>query len=210
MYKKYPRTAHLPWSPGISSDDIKTNNTYLRMLLDSGPVVITEKMDGECTTMYCDHIHARSINSGYHISRSRVKQLHNKVGHLIPEGWRVCGENMQAHHSIHYDQLPDWFLGFSIWNDEDICLSWLDSLEWFELLGLKSVPILYHGLIDIDYLQEFHSSLDLSSQEGFVIRSAESFNFFDFSKNVFKWVRADHVHTDKHWMNKPMIENILR
>ena len=58
---KYPRTFHLPWSEGKSdddkvlSDDSQFNGKY---------VVVTEKMDGENTTIYSDgYVHARSVDS---------------------------------------------------------------------------------------------------------------------------------------------------
>lgn len=209
MYTKYPRTPHLPWSPGISSDDIHGNQDSVFDLLSCGSVVITEKMDGESTTMYRDHIHARSINSSHHPSRSRVKQIHSEISHLIPEGWRVCGENMQAKHSIYYGQLPDWFLVFSVWTAENQCLDWANTLDWIELLGLKPVPILFQGDIDVSHLQEMHHSLDLDQQEGFVVRSFDAFDFSVFDKNVFKWVRKNHVGTDQHWMNSIMVENVV-
>ena len=44
---KYPRTPHLPWSPGVTGDDI--HNTVKP--LEWSEIVITENMDGENTTM---------------------------------------------------------------------------------------------------------------------------------------------------------------
>jgi len=44
-------------------------------------VVVTEKMDGENTTMYCDNIHARSIDGRHHPSRDWVKMT---VGEIHP------------------------------------------------------------------------------------------------------------------------------
>lgn len=35
--------------------------------------------------------------------------------------------------------------------------------------------------------------------EGIVIRNADSFPLEDFSKNVVKYVRKNHVQTDEHW-----------
>ena len=35
--------------------------------------------------------------------------------------------------------------------------------------------------------------------EGFVVRDIESFPIDEFSKHVAKYVRANHVQTDKHW-----------
>src|SRR5680860_1154948 len=52
---KYPRTFHLPWSPGATADD--------RTMADpddafgGAEVVVTEKVDGECTTLYLSLIH---------------------------------------------------------------------------------------------------------------------------------------------------------
>jgi hypothetical protein len=179
----------------------------LSSLLENNEVVITEKMDGECTTMYIDHIHARSVSSGYHPSRCRVKSIHASIAHLIPPDWRVCGENLQAVHSIEYHQLPDWFLAFSIWN-KNKCLDWNNSMDWFELLGLKSVPVLYYGHIDLNQLETFHERL-LPEQEGYVIRNAGSFDYDHFDQNVFKWVRPNHVQTDQHWMQAEMTENTV-
>jgi hypothetical protein len=59
---KYPKSPHLPW---------------------------TEKMDGENTTIATDYIHARSLDSRHHPSRSWVKNLHGIIAHDIPLGWRV-------------------------------------------------------------------------------------------------------------------------
>ena len=68
---KYPRTPHLPWSPGASSDDVLLIDTQMFM---GKPVVISEKMDGENTTLYADRLHARSLDSRHHPSRTWVKQ----------------------------------------------------------------------------------------------------------------------------------------
>jgi hypothetical protein len=99
---KYPRTPHLPWSPGASSDDVFLIDTQMFM---GKSVVITEKMDGENTTLYPDHLHARSLDSRHHPSRTWVKQWHQTLAHDIPQGWRICGENLYAQHSVSYTQL---------------------------------------------------------------------------------------------------------
>jgi hypothetical protein len=47
-------------------------------------------------------------------------------------------------------------------------------------------------------------------QEGYVIRSSNSFDYNDFINNVRKYVRKGHVQTDEHWLNKPIEKNVLR
>lgn len=136
---KYPRTYHLPWSPGATDDD--------RIMEDPDTcfggkaVVVTEKMDGENCTMYSDYIHARSLEYSSHPSRDRVKAMWSQIAHDIPKGWRVCGENLYAEHSIHYDDLSSYFQVFSVWNDKNVCLSW-------SVLGCGSHQ--HRGQLDLD------------------------------------------------------------
>ena len=204
---KYPRTKHLPWSESWSSDDLKSDQGD--HLYPSGTqVVVTEKLDGENTTLYRDGLHARSIDSRHHPSRTWVKSLQGRIGHLIPPRFRICGENMYARHSIPYDQLLSYFYVFSVW-EEDRCLSWDDTTEWAALLGLHCVPTLYQGAWNPEVIRELSQSLDLSKQEGYVVRPLQAFQFSEFSHSVYKWVRKNHVQTDQHWMRSKIVPNRL-
>jgi hypothetical protein len=194
---RYPRTYHLPWSPGATDDD--------RVLEDvtgfaDKEVVVTVKMDGEQTTMYSDYIHARSIDWSRHPSRSWVANLHAQVGWKIPPGWRVCGENLFACHSIHYHHLQDYFLVFSIWNEQNVCLSWPETVEWTELLELKTVPVLYAGIWDEQCARQlFRPEWGGDTMEGYVVRLAGAFGYGQFRRAVAKYVRAGHDQTRPHW-----------
>lgn len=192
---KYPRTFHLPWSEGCTSDDKKLNDTSHFI---GKQVVITEKMDGENTTIYRDFSHARSLDSIHHWSRSRVKELQSRL-YDLPENLRICGENVYATHSVKYTDLLDYFLMFSIWN-HDTCLSWKETIEWASLLGLHTVPVIYTGLYDETLVREIEDTLDFDRCEGYVVRLAGEFQMDDFRKSVAKFVRKNHVETDEHWM----------
>ena len=89
---KYPRTHHLPWSGQINNDDRVMENGTLGF--QNKRIVVTVKMDGEQTSMYNDGLHARSLTMESHPSRSWVKAIHAQISHDIPEGWRVCGQNL--------------------------------------------------------------------------------------------------------------------
>jgi hypothetical protein len=197
-FVKYPRTHHVPWSESITSDD------RVRPSLDAfrgKRVIVTEKMDGENTSMYRDHIHARSVSSGGHESRNWVKRFWSSISFEIPEAWRVCGENLFAAHSIHYKELPSYFMGFSVWNEGNQCLSWNETLLWFELLGITPVPVLYDGVFDEKAIRSLWDPARHAFSEGYVLRVAESFAYGDFRAKVGKFVRKDHVQTVKHWMH---------
>jgi len=208
MKIKYPRTHHLPWSPGVSDDDqVMADLSFLRA---ADRIVVTVKMDGENTTLYHDGLHARSLDSAAHPSRTHVKQMHAALAHEIPRGWRVCGENLYARHSIAYKNLPAYFLAFSVWDDRNVCLSWDATLEWLTLIGLKAVPVLYDGPFDEAVLRTLFRSTHLGDEmEGFVVRVAGEFPFEDFQRAVGKYVRKGHVQTSEHWMHGPVIANKL-
>jgi hypothetical protein len=203
---KYPRTYHVPWSPGLKNDDrmMESTERWNGMF-----VVITEKVDGENTTMYNDYMHARSLEYESAIWRDRIKPIHGSVKYDIPDGWRICGENMTAVHSIRYEGLPSYFMMFSIWNEQNVCLSWEETIEWAHLLNVDLVPRLYYGLWDEAICKQICSELDTEKQEGLVIRPAASFAFRDFRNVVGKWVRKGHVQTDEHWTRKPVEYNGL-
>lgn len=207
LHYKYPSTPHLPFSQGLQRDD--TRIVTLSNLEDK-EVVVTEKLDGENTTLYADHMHARSIDSRHHVSRDWVKNYWNSIRLDIPIGYRLCGENLYARHSVEYSNLDTYFYGFSIWNDQNVCLSWNDTLELFELIGVIPVPVLYRGIFDLSILEDIAKHFDIKNKEGFVVRTADSFHYNDFSTHVAKWVRENHVQTHQHWMHSKIVPNKLK
>lgn len=204
---KYPRTYHLPWSENVSDDDRYMDSVEW---FEGEDIVVTEKMDGENTTMYHHGIHARSVNSRPHVSQEWVKNFHASIAHNIPEGWRVCGENMFAKHSIAYENLPSYFLGFSIWNEKNYCLPWDDTIEWFELLGITPVRVLYRGTFDYDLKNRLAKELSWETSEGYVLRFSAGFYLNSFSRSVGKFVRKNHIQTIQHWRyGQPVVRNKL-
>jgi hypothetical protein len=204
---KYPRTPHLPWSAGATSDDKTLSSTDH---FEGKQVVISEKCDGENFSLYRDYMHARSTTYSPHPSRDWIKKFHAQIRHEIPEGWRICGENLFAKHSIHYRNLHSYFYAFSIWTDQNVALDWDETIEYCELLGIRTVPLIYRGIFREDKTRRILSkTVPFEAIEGYVIRLASSFTFEDFSTSVAKYVRANHVQTDEHWMCKQVIPNML-
>lgn len=206
-YIKYPRTYHLPWS-SLGKDD--------RMMPDASSflgknVVVTLKMDGENTTMYNDYIHARSIDSGSHPSRNRVKDIWAQMSYLLDDNMRICGENLYAKHSVSYKNLPSYFMMFSIWIDSK-CLSWKETEEYAEILGLQLVPVIYKGKFDRDAINHAFRKYELDN-EGYVVRIADEFDYGNFKQCVGKYVRPYFrtILNDSHghWISKKIEVNKL-
>lgn len=204
---KYPRTMHLPWSPGCTSDDKVLGDDSC---FHGKVVVVTEKMDGENSTLYRDGYHARSVDSRHHPSRDWLINLWaNRVSYQIDPWIRICGENMYAQHSIRYENLESYFLAFSVW-DGVVCWRHDKAVELVESLGLSFVPVLGIG----EYSQEFvHDSWvqnrTSEDSEGYVVRIFDSFNMDEFQQSVAKYVRENHVQTDDHWMHSEIKPNKL-
>jgi hypothetical protein len=204
-YAKYPRTPHLPWSKSSTKSDIDT--TIDQFL--GNEVVVTEKLDGENTTMYRDKIHARSINSDGHPSRAHVKALHAQICYDIPESFRIVGENLAAKHSIYYDSLPSYFIGFTIF-DGDKCLSYDETQEWFALLGITTAPVLYRGIWEESRIKRCMTGVSKfgGEQEGYVVRNINAYHVQDFKRNIAKYVRENHVQTAAHnWLRQEVVWN---
>ncbi|CCH31287.1 RNA ligase family protein [Actinosynnema sp. NPDC047251] len=203
MRTHYPRTPHLPWSPGASADDVRvTGLDGLR----GREVVVTEKLDGENTTFYADGLHARSLDSAHHPSRSWVKALQGRIAPHLAPGRRICGENVYARHSLPYSDLESWFYGFSVWDGER-CLDWDGTVRFLRGVGVPTPPVLWRGVFDERALRKLR--VDTDRREGFVVRAVAGFDRAEFGSRVAKWVRARHVQTSTHWMNAPVVPNGL-
>jgi hypothetical protein len=201
---KYPRTPHLPWSPGGTSDD--------KRMLDVGPllgdVVITEKMDGSNVALSRENFFARShAQVPVHRSFDLGKALHARLRRSIEEGVTVFCEYCYAVHSIEYYELsrpPMYVFGVE---REGVWCSWSAVEGVAASLGLLSVPVLFKGYVESASELEAltaelgeGSSFYGGSREGIVVRVADSFR--DFRTSVAKWVRKDHVQTDVHWSHQ--------
>jgi len=216
---KYPRTYHLPTSPGLQSDDRRMPSLAP---FQGQRIIITEKMDGESTTLTPARAYARSPDSGYHLSRDWLRAFHARRAANIPDGWRISGEYLFARHSVSYTRtaanpLRSFFYGFGVWDNENKLLDWDSTLEILAMLDIEAVPVLYDGPFSEAMITKLASSLDTSRQEGFVVRlaagmpypsgSGSAGRFFDA---IAKWVRPAHVTAEQHWMAGRVVANELR
>lgn len=204
MKTKYPKTYHLDFSPGANSDDKIADN--IENLIGK-PIVITEKLDGENTGMTNDGVYARSHATFTTSPWSReVRLLHNiKVEGNLEEDTFLFGENMEGIHSIEYDNLKSYFYIFGV-RDKNIWIPWEQVEEYAYLLDIPTVPVLFKGVLNnekelMNLINRFMSEGSRlgGDIEGVVVRSAGLFHSDDFSENVQKFVRKNHVQTTEHW-----------
>lgn len=212
---KYPRTHHLPWSDTIGPDG--DHVLYDLSVFRGQEVIVTEKLDGENTTLYRTHLHARSLDGRNHPSRGWVKSFHARIAHQIPLGWRICGESMYALHSIPYQALPTYYIVFGVHNG-NCFLSWDETVAFCNSMidtafgqPLITAPVLYRGVWNEKAVKACFQGKSAfgGPQEGYVVRHSGAFAENDFHRCVAKYVRPNHIQTDRHWMLKPVVKNLL-
>lgn len=203
---KYPRTLHLPWSKGASNDDKISDDVSPLIGID---IVITEKLDGSNSSITNKGVYARSHSD---FSKNPWdKQMWNiweRIKNDLSDGVFLFGENMEGIHSIEYSNLESYFYIFGV-RDNNIFVSWDEVEEYSYLLDIPTVPVLFKGVVDTEKeLKAMTESFAKSSSklggeiEGIVVRNADMFHGDDFSENVMKLVRANHITTDEHWTKR--------
>jgi len=127
----------------------------------------------------------------------------------LAEGERTVGQNLHTRHSVGYDALPAWFLGFA-WIIDDEVQPWDLTLMRFEELGIMPVPTLWRGPCRAGLFETIAAGLDPDRQEGFVERVAAAFPEGEMPCRMGKYVRAGHVQSETRWMHAPLVPNGLR
>ena len=211
MSPKYPRTFHLPWSPGGTNDDKRLERAGH---LVGEPLTITVKMDGSNVCLEQNAVYARSHNgSPSHPSFDMLKQLHAQIKHLIPEKAQIFGEWLYARHSIAYNDLPNYLMVFGVRHlDQNYWASWEEVEVWAEELGVPTVPVLATEKVfgSEEDLRNYTLRQVRPDREGVVVRLFEEFLDDRFHMSVAKWVRFNHVQADDHWAHREMARNGLK
>ena len=198
---KYPRTPHLPWSPGGTNDDKRLERAGH---LVAEPLTITEKMDGSGVCLEHDAVYARSHSRPpSHPSFDLLKRLHAQVRFQIPQEIQVFGEWLYARHLTlfgvrHLDQ--------GYW------ASWDEVEVWADELGVSTVPVLATDkqFSSEEALRCYVLKQIQPGREGAVVRLSEEFPDDQFHMSVAKWVRFDHITSGDHWDHGPIVRNRLR
>jgi hypothetical protein len=220
MFLKFPHTPHLVWlSDGQSRSDKVLAPAEATQFLN-GDVVVEEKVDGANVGF--------SVLNGSVVVQSRGEYIrhpaHSQFSPLWPWLARreaaltealdndlvLFGEWCYAVHSVRYNSLPDWFLGFDVY-DRRVRRFWSAARrnELLQRIGLLSVPELGRGHYCIRELKLTLSrepSRFGGSIEGLYLRR-ENDGWLDHRA---KLVRAEFVQAiGEHWSGRPIEKNHL-
>ena len=198
--RKYPRTWHLPFSPGLTRDDRIMPDGVSGLL--GVPLVCTEKMDGSNILLSRQEVLPRAR---WHESMGPIKEIHAQIRWELPEEFLLCGEWLAAVHSIFYDRLSAFYQVFGIFDRKrQVFLSWDAVEEWCALLELETVPLLARNVsvsseAELEDLVARLMALPPTqgaAREGLVVRVAAEIPEHAFGRLVGKYVREGHVAED--------------
>lgn len=219
---RFPHTPHLAWlGEGQPRDDKLLTVEEVSELL-SGNVVVEEKVDGAnigfSTT---EDGELRVQNRGTYLEageshpqfRPLWSWLPARAPALVGALWpnlMLFGEWCFAVHSVAYDRLPDWFVGFDVY-DREVGAFW-DVGRRNELLssvGLHAVPRLAEGHFTVAELEKLltnGSRVGGEAMEGIVVRRESG----GFTTARAKLVRAAFAQAiDEHWSRGQLRRNAL-
>jgi hypothetical protein len=211
---KYPRSFHLPWSPGATNDDKIAKDVDALVGVE---IIISEKMDGSNSCLQPEGVFARSHGQApTHKSFDLLKQRYYALKHQLHPQEQIFLENCFAVHSITYEEMSDFCFVFGI-REDNTWISFDAVVQRCQELGLTPVPILWRGTVkSASELEKITTNLAKQPsvfggpREGMVVRVADSFTDDQFATHLAKLVRKNHVQTDDHWMNQPIVKQNFR
>lgn len=215
---KFPSTPHLLLLDGVQVRDDKVLTIEERDDFLNHTIIVEEKIDGANLGISFDsNCNLILQNRGSQLNLPEVGQwkkleqwLQSRVDSLfeaLSDRYILFGEWCYAKHSIFYDQLPDWFLAFDIYDKVvNEFLSVRNRNKILFSINVESVPFLNTGVFTISdltgMLQCSHFSEELA--EGIYVRIDEG----DYLSARAKLVRASFIQAvDRHWSQFDIIPN---
>lgn len=220
---RFPHTPHIDWlGEGMPRDDKVLDEAEIASLL-AQPLRVEEKLDGANLGLSIrDNGELRAQNRGQYLLEPFAGQFSRLNSWLAQHRYAladhlssdviVFGEWCAARHSLDYDNLPDWFVVFDVY-DRSAQKFWSCARRnaLAETLGLAVVPTLYEGTATVDELKNLLSSA--SSQyregtpEGIVMRQDSA----QWCEARAKLVRADFAQSiEEHWRSRAIEWNDVR
>lgn len=206
--------------PGVDIRGDKVLTESERDVFLTHEVTVEEKVDGANLGLSFDaHGNIRAQNRGAYLHLPGSGQWKKLGDWLAPrtdtlfehlsDHFILFGEWCYAQHSVFYDRLPDWFLGFDVYDKRSS--RFLSSGRRDVLLRemcIAQVPVVARGHFAYPEIQKFLSTSELSDQpaEGIYLR----FDQGDWLAQRAKLVRPAFIQAvEHHWSRSAIRPNRL-
>lgn len=218
---KFPSTPHLATLPGVDIRGDKVLSESERDELLQKYLVVEEKVDGANLGLSFDSEgNIRAQNRGAYLHLPGSGQWKKLSGWLAPrtdamfehlsDHFVLFGEWCYAQHSVYYDRLPDWLLGFDIFDKQSgrfLSSECRDAL--LREMCIAQVPVIARGHFAYPEIHNLLSTSKLSDQpaEGLYLR----FDQGDWLAQRAKLVRPAFIQSmEQHWSRAAIKPNRLR
>jgi hypothetical protein len=209
---EYPSTRHLPWKPNNKGDKVATE-AEASVIFSSALVAVQEKIDGaNCGMGYLDGhpvVRSRSkiLRKGQDLKNPSQAQfasawnwMHKNAGRfqrLDSYGpYSVYGEWMIQQHGMAYDNLPDWFIAYDLYDwEKGLYLDPQKADTILREIGFDVIPLSFYGdprpqkPLTYEFLEEVANCPSWftknSQREGIVVKVSDG----DYVTHKFKMVR---------------------
>jgi len=222
---KFPRTRHLmDTGGGVGRDDLLMDQKEMLEFLKN-QVTLEEKIDGANLgiSLTSDYQLTFQNRSHYVTSQSATQwktldlwvSQHPGIFQFLTPELVLFGEWMYAKHSIHYTELPGYFLAFDIFNKKEQKFYSVDERD--RLLkdsGIPTVRQLGRGRFTKDQISALLNSQSIfypGPVEGVYIRIDQG----NYLQQRAKVVRSDFLEKGEdeeveHWSKKQLVKNIIK
>jgi atypical dual specificity phosphatase len=217
---KFPRTRHLANLGSATRDDLLLSKEEIKSFLNT-LVYVEEKIDGANLGISIKDYklvaqnRSHYVNSGYH---AQFKLLDQWLMDHSADLWTILedenhilyGEWVYAKHSIPYDNLPDYFIAFDLYDKAEGRFYSRERLEAkLEGTSIKLIPIIKHDKFksDADLVKLVHNKSKFydGEIEGLYVRRCND----RWLEERAKIVRSDFICGDDHWSKGILTKNKL-
>lgn len=217
---KFPSTPHLDVFGDIDIREDKVLSAAERDAFLRHNITVEEKVDGaNLGISFNEDGHLCVQNRGEFLHLPETGQwkklnewLNSRIDTLfenLTDRYILFGEWTYAQHSVFYDRLPDWFLGFDIYDrviGRFFSCTRRDAL--FKKMQITKVPTIAHGHFAIIDLEKHLSQSKLGPQpaEGLYLRLDEG----QWLLKRAKLVRPEFIQSlEGHWSRSAIRQNLL-
>lgn len=210
IFFKFPSTPHLTALEGVEVRGDKVLSEAERSDFLRHELVVEEKVDGANLGISFDSEGNLFLqNRGSHLTFPAAGQwkkleqwLNLKMDVLfetLTDRYILFGEWCYARHSVYYNRLPDFFLGFDLYNKQAkkfFSTERRDKL--FNMMGILSVPLIANGQYSISDIASLLTQSKISDEpaEGLYLRIDQG----DWLIKRAKLVRPSFIQSvEEHW-----------
>jgi len=208
---EFPRTRHLPWKPNTVRGDLVVSEDDAKVIFENPFTYVQEKVDGANSGMALVNDEPIVRNREHILRKGFMKDTPAKKQFASIWGWfydhkenfqklndllgpvSVYGEWMVQIHGMVYENLPDWFLAYDVYDYE--VEKFHDpkvSMEALVECGFSVVPTLKSGPTSYEELEKFAnepSAFAPTPREGVYVKTSDG----QWQTDRFKMVRQGFV-----------------